>query len=49
VDRIHEYYAWRGKSEEDTSELIKKRELDEYQLIEKESKLADLIINSSGS
>jgi D,D-heptose 1,7-bisphosphate phosphatase len=45
--RFYEYYAWRGKSEEETTRLIKKREQDEYQLIEKESKLADLIINSS--
>jgi D,D-heptose 1,7-bisphosphate phosphatase len=48
TDRIHEYYSWRGKTIEETSDLIKKRELDEYQLIEKESKLADLIINATG-
>lgn len=47
--RFFEYYAWRGKSHEEIERLIKKREQDEYQLIEKESKLADLIINSSAS
>jgi D,D-heptose 1,7-bisphosphate phosphatase len=43
--RIDEYYAWRGKSREETSLLVEKREQDEYQFIEKESKFADLIIN----
>jgi uridine kinase len=43
--RIDEYYDWRGRKAEETDLLFKKRELDEYQLIEKESKLADLIIN----
>jgi D,D-heptose 1,7-bisphosphate phosphatase len=47
--RINEYYNWRGRHSEDIENLVKKRKMDEYQLIEKESKLADLIINSSGS
>jgi D,D-heptose 1,7-bisphosphate phosphatase len=47
--RIHEYYLWRNKTEDEIDLLVKKRELDEYQLIEKESNLADLIINSSVS
>lgn len=47
--RIDEYYRWRCKTTEEIEYLIKKRETDEYQLIEKESNLADLIINSSGS
>ena len=47
--RIEEYYIWRSKTTEEIEVLVNKRELDEYQLIEKESKLADLIINSSGS
>jgi D,D-heptose 1,7-bisphosphate phosphatase len=47
--RMNDYYAWRGRTPDETAELIKKREVDEYQLIEKESKLADLIINSSCS
>lgn len=46
--RMLEYYTWRGKTPEETRQLIEKRETDEYQLIEKESKLADLIINSGG-
>jgi hypothetical protein len=41
------YYLWRGKTPEEIELLLKKRELDEYRLIEKESNLADLIINSS--
>ena len=49
VERMNAYYAWRGRTDSETQALIKKREFDEYQLIEKESKLADLIINSSGS
>jgi len=47
--RIDEYYRWRGRTTEDIEDLVKKRKSDEYQLIEKESKLADLIINSSVS
>jgi uridine kinase len=47
--RIEEYYSWRNKTKEEIELLVNKRELDEYQLIEKESKLADLIINSSVS
>ncbi len=45
--RLDEYYLWRHKSAEEIDRLVKKRELDEYQLIEKESNLADLIINSA--
>lgn len=47
--RIYEYYTWRDKTAEEIDYLVKKREQDEYQLIEKESNLADLIINSSCS
>ncbi len=47
--RIDDYYLWRSKSREEIELLVEKRELDEYQLIEKESKFADLIINSSVS
>jgi uridine kinase len=46
-NRLDEYYLWRNKSPEEIDRLVQKRELDEYQLIEKESNLADLIINSS--
>jgi len=49
IKRMHAYYKWRGKTARETALLIKKRETDEYQLIEKESKLADLIINSAGT
>ncbi len=43
--RFFEYYGWRGKTMDETALLFEKREQDEFQLIEKESKLADLIIN----
>jgi uridine kinase len=49
LKRIKEYYDWRGQQGEEIENLVKKRELDEYQVIEKESKLADLIINTSGT
>jgi D,D-heptose 1,7-bisphosphate phosphatase len=47
--RINEYYSWRGKTATEIRSLVEKRELDEYQLIEKDSKLADLIIKPSVS
>jgi D,D-heptose 1,7-bisphosphate phosphatase len=47
--RIEEYYIWRGKSAAETAALFKKRKKDEYQLIEKERKFADQIINPFGS
>jgi D,D-heptose 1,7-bisphosphate phosphatase len=47
--RISEYYSWRGKSASETASLVKKRKHDEYQLIEKESKFADMIIKASGT
>lgn len=49
TDRMVDYYGWREKSREETLELVEKRQRDEYQIIEKESKLADLFINSYGS
>ncbi len=44
--RIMEYYAWRGKKPSDIERLFEKRKADEYQLIEKESKFADFVINN---
>jgi D,D-heptose 1,7-bisphosphate phosphatase len=46
-DRIKEYYYWRGKNDDEIKLLLEKREKDEYQLIEKESKFANFVINSS--
>jgi histidinol-phosphate phosphatase family protein len=43
--RFIQYYRWRGKSLEEARALMEKRKSDEYQLIEKESKFADLVIN----
>jgi histidinol-phosphate phosphatase family protein len=45
--RIGEYYKWRGKTEDEIEILVHKRKTGEYQLIEKESNLADMIINTS--
>jgi D,D-heptose 1,7-bisphosphate phosphatase len=45
--RIKDYYCWRGKNNGEISMLLEKRQKDEYQLIEKESKFADFVINSS--
>jgi D,D-heptose 1,7-bisphosphate phosphatase len=47
--RIYEYYTWRGKTAAEIRVLVEKRKDDEYQLIEKESNLADMIINLSGA
>jgi D,D-heptose 1,7-bisphosphate phosphatase len=49
LQRMEEYYSWRGKSSADTTLLVEKRKKDEYQLIEKESKFADMIINAYSS
>ncbi|MBN2349962.1 MAG: HAD-IIIA family hydrolase [Bacteroidales bacterium] len=43
--RFVDYYLWREKELPDIERLFEKRKADEYQLIEKESKLADFIIN----
>ncbi len=48
LKRINEYYGWRGRTADEIAEMLKKRQIDEYQLIEKESKLADRIINLAG-
>ena len=45
--RIKEYYYWRGKNDSEINLLLEKRSADEYKLIEKESKFADFVINSS--
>jgi D,D-heptose 1,7-bisphosphate phosphatase len=47
--RFVQYYRWRGKTEKEAKELLEKRKTDEYQLIEKESKFADLVINTFNS
>jgi uridine kinase len=45
ASRFLQYYRWRGKSAEEAGALMEKRKSDEYQLIEKESKFADLVTN----
>jgi D,D-heptose 1,7-bisphosphate phosphatase len=49
IRRIEEYYLWRERSRADIALLVEKRKTDEYQLIEKESKFADMIINAHSS
>jgi D,D-heptose 1,7-bisphosphate phosphatase len=49
LTRMHDYYLWRGRTEAEVAALVDKRKTDEYQIIEKESKFADMIINSSAS
>ena len=44
--RIIDYYKWRGRDESYITELIKQRSKDEYQLIEKDSKFADIVVES---
>ena len=43
--RFFDYYKWRGKTDVEIKQLLEKRKQDEYGLIEKECKLADLTIN----
>ncbi len=49
IRRIEEYYIWRERSRADIALLVEKRKTDEYQLIEKESKFADMIIKAHSS
>jgi histidinol-phosphate phosphatase family protein len=44
--RIKEYYLWRNKTEADIEALYQQRKSDEYDIIEKDRKLADLIIEN---
>jgi len=45
--RIEQYYTWRQKEKNEIEELFQKRRGDEYQLIEKDRKFADFVINAS--
>ncbi len=45
-ERLRKYYTWRRKEIEEIENLYQKRKLDEYQLIEKDRKFADFIINA---
>lgn len=47
--RIYEYYTWRGKNKAEIENLYRERLEDEYNLIEKELKLADLVVKSANS
>lgn len=43
--RINNYYRWRGKSQHEIDTLYQQRLEDEYQLIEKDRILANLVVN----
>ena len=45
-ERLRKYYTWRKKEIEEIEILYQKRKSDEYQLIEKDRKFADFIINA---
>lgn len=49
IVRFLQYYRWRGQHEKEILEKLEKRKSDEYQLIEKERKFADLVINPFSS
>lgn len=46
IQRLKDYYIWRGKSETEINKIYESRIKDEYELIKKESKLADTIITN---
>ena len=46
-ERIKKYYVWRGKDIADIEELYNRRILDEYRLIEKDLKFADIVVTST--
>lgn len=49
LKRIEQFYTWRGKAPNEIEQLYRQRFQDEYQLIEKERKLADLVVNSTSA
>jgi uridine kinase len=46
-ERISSFYRWKGKTRAEIDQLYQSRTLDEYSLIEKDIKLADLVVNST--
>lgn len=46
LKRLHDYYRWRGKTTDDINKIYQSRLKDEYELIEKDSKLADITFNN---
>ena len=46
-ERLDKYYTWRNKEQDEIEALFQKRAIDEYQLIEKDRKFADFIINAT--
>jgi histidinol-phosphate phosphatase family protein len=47
MERIKKYYLWRGKKIPEIKKLYKQRLTDEYLFIEKDSKFADIVVNST--
>jgi uridine kinase len=43
--RINNFYRWKGKTQAEIDKIISDRTIDEYSLIEKDIKLADLVVN----
>lgn len=43
--RITNFYRWKGKTRTEIDKIITDRNIDEYSLIEKDIKLADLVVN----
>jgi hypothetical protein len=44
---VKKYYLWKGKTAEEIDAIYNDRLTDEYQLIEKDIKLADIVVNST--
>jgi hypothetical protein len=45
MKRVFSIYLWKGLNNEEIKSIIEKRGADEYSLIAKEERFADLIIN----
>lgn len=45
--RFKSYYTWRNKTEEEIENLFRKRQTDEFTLVDKDRKFADFIINAN--
>jgi histidinol-phosphate phosphatase family protein len=46
-ERVKKYYLWKSKSIEEFEKIYSERTTDEYELIEKDIKLADIVVNST--
>jgi D,D-heptose 1,7-bisphosphate phosphatase len=46
-NRISNFYRWKGKTKAEIEQIYRDRTIDEYSLIEKDIKLANLVVNST--